>query len=92
VTAKLNEMWAAFEAHKPKPKYADAWATMLKKRTMKAAWAAFVAAPAGSAVKMAAWWAAEAVWGAADAAAAAAWPEADHCAQEAIDAIKEVKP
>ena len=92
MTDKLDEMWQALEAHKPAPRYADAWQRMCRKRTMKAAWAAFVAAPAGSAVKMAAWWAAEAVWGAVDAAAAVAWPEADRYAQQAIDAIKEVKP
>jgi hypothetical protein len=77
MSTKLDEMWAALEAHKPKRGYAKAWATMLKERTCAAAWAAHHAAPAGSA----AWW------------AAAAWATAaDRHAQRAIDAIKGVKP
>ena len=76
---KLDEMWAALEAHKPAPEYAEAWQRMLMERTVASVWAAHYAAPAGSA----AWWAA-AAW------ATAAW--ADQYAQEAIDAIKEVKP
>jgi len=79
--SKLDEMWQALEAHKPKPEYADAWATMLKERTWAAAWAAHHAAPEGSA----AWWAAAAY-------ATAAGAAADRYAQDAIDAIKEVKP
>jgi len=89
VSDKLNEMWAALETHKPTPEYAEAWATMCRERTMKAAEAACRAAPAGSAVRAAAWWAAEAVWGAVDAATA------DRHAQRAIAAIAkatEVKP
>jgi hypothetical protein len=41
---KLNEMWAALEAHKPAPEYSEAWATMLKERTEDAADAARAAA------------------------------------------------
>ncbi len=84
MTTKLDEMWAALEAHKPAPEYADAWATMLKERTYDAAWAAHYAAPEGSA----AWWAA-AAW------ATAAWAEAarvERYAQDAIAKATEVKP
>ncbi len=81
MSAKLAEMWAALEAHKPKPEYAKAWATMCKERTYDAARSACYAAPVGSA----AWWAA-AAWAAATAASA------NYYAQKAIDAIKEVKP
>jgi hypothetical protein len=89
VSDKLTEMWAALEAHKPAPKYAEAWATMLKERTEEKAWAAYRAAPAGSAAEAASW----AAYTAAGAAAAAAVARASDClAQEAIDAIKEVKP
>jgi hypothetical protein len=76
--SKLDEMWAALEAHKPDASYADAWATMCRERTavvMRAA--ARAAEDAGAA-------------GAAGAAWSAAW--AYHFAQRAIDAIKEVKP
>jgi hypothetical protein len=79
-------MWAAFEAHEPKPKYAEAWQRMLKERTQAAVVAVYYATPVGSAAKAAAWWAAEAVWGAVDAATA------DRRAQRAIDALREVKP
>jgi len=79
VSAKLNEMWAAFEAHKPKRGYAKAWRVMCKERTYRAARAAWWAAPVGSAAGAAA--------GAAAIAAAS-----DLYAQQAIDAIKEVKP
>ena len=75
---KLAEMWAALEAHKPKRGYAKAWATMCKERTKEAAQGAYYAAPEGS-VAEAAWSAAEVV-------------EAERYAQQAIDAIKEVKP
>jgi len=95
VTTKLDEMWQALEAHQPKPEYAEAWATMCRERTEWAAWAA-----ARAAARDAAWAAAaEAAEAAALAAAwavagAAAWAvaRADRYAQEAIDAIKEVKP
>jgi hypothetical protein len=96
MTTKLDEMWAALKAHKPAPEYAEAWRVMCRERTTEAAWDAYVAAPAGSAAKAAARaaaWAlktvAEARW-AAEAAARAA--EADDYAQQAINAIKEVKP
>jgi hypothetical protein len=74
-------MWAALEAHKPAPEYAEAWRVMCKERTYDAARSAHYAAPAESA----AWWAA-ASWAAATAASA------NYYAQKAIDAIKEVKP
>jgi hypothetical protein len=79
VTTKLDEMWAALEAHKPAPEYAEAWATMLKERTEEAAWVAYRAAPAGSAAEAATW-------------AAVRAAKADKYAQYAINAIKEVKP
>jgi hypothetical protein len=79
---KQAEMWAAFEAHKPEPAYAEAWATMLKKRTAEAVEAVWDAAPAGPV--------ADAAWDAARAAKDAV--AADRHAQDAIDAIKEVKP
>jgi hypothetical protein len=78
VSDKLNEMWAALEAHKPTPEYAEAWATMLKERT------AVVMRTAARAAEDAG------VAGAAGAAWAAAW--AYHFAQRAINAIEEVKP
>ncbi len=78
MSAKLDEMWAALEAHKPAPEYAEAWATMCKERTKVAIRAAArKAEDAGYA-------------GAAGAAWSAAW--AVRYAQQAIDAIKEVKP
>ncbi len=104
MSAKLDEMWVALEAHKPKPEYADAWQRMLKERTVAAVWAAYDAAPKRAAVKNAVVTAAAAVAWAADAASGSAvrlgdgWFAADaayaaeHYAQEAIDAIKEVKP
>ncbi len=86
MSTKLDEMWAALEAHKPNPEYADAWQRMLKERTVASVWAAYDAAPKRAAVK-------NAVVTVAAAVAWAAVPEAaDHYAQEAIDEIKEVKP
>lgn len=38
---KFKEMWAALEAHEPRPSYAGVWAVMLKERTaesMREAW------------------------------------------------------
>jgi len=78
----IDEMWAAFEAHEPEPAYAEAWATLLKERTYDAARVAYYAAPEGSAAVAAA---------AAAEAAAAAWAT-EHYAQQAIDALREVKP
>ncbi len=84
MSAKLDEMWAALEAHKPKRGYAKAWRVMLKERTAAAIKDVYYAAPAGSAAWKAAW---------AASAVAAAWAaRADEYAQQAIDAIKEVKP
>jgi hypothetical protein len=82
----IDEMWAALEAHKPDASYAEAWATMLKERTEDAAWAAYHAAPEGSAAKAAA---------VAAARAKAAWAKAarvERYAQIAINALREVKP
>ena len=91
MTTKLNEMWAALSAHKPDASYADAWATMCREQTDDAALeAAYEAAPVCSAAERAALWAAWAVKRAARVARAAAW--ADKYAQEAIDALREVKP
>ncbi len=92
MSAKFDEMWAAFEAHKPDASYADAWATMLKERTYEAVEAAYRAAPIKSAAGLAALSA-----GAAMLFAAALWPSslraADRHAQDAINALKrEVKP
>jgi hypothetical protein len=84
VSAKLDEMWAALEAHKPKRSYAKAWRVMLKERTAKAADAACDAAPAGS-VAHAAWYAYSALF-------VAGHRSTDYHAQRAIEAIKEVKP
>jgi len=91
MSTKLDEMWAALEAHKPKRSYAKAWRVMLKKRTYEAARSAYWAAPERSAAEAAAI-AAYTATGEACAAAAAA-EAADDYAQKAIDAIKrEVKP
>jgi len=79
VSAKIDEMWAALEAHKPKRSYAKSWRVMCKERTYDAARVAYYAAPAGSAAEAAALKAMSAV-------------EADEYAQQAINAIKEVKP
>ena len=85
MTTKLDEMWAALEAHKPKRGYAKAWRVMCKERTYEAVEAAYRAAPAGSAAEVAS---RAAAW-----ATGEAWEAAtEHYAQEAIDAIKEVKP
>ena len=82
MNAKLDEMWAALEAHKPAPKYADAWVRMLKERTPAAAFIAYWTAPKGSAA-LAALRAHKALNIAAD---------VDKQAQQAIAAIKEVQP
>jgi len=79
VSDKLNEMWAAFEAHEPDASYADAWQTMCRERTKEAIAAAYDAAPEG----LAAWWAAWAAW------LVVMIPElADRHAQQAIDALR----
>jgi hypothetical protein len=80
----IDEMWAALEAHKPAPEYAEAWATMLRERTYEAVEAAYRAAPIKSAAGLAALSAGAAMLSAAALRLA--------FAQEAIDAIKEVKP
>jgi hypothetical protein len=81
-------MWAAFEAHKPDASYAEAWRVMCKERTEAAIAAAYFAAPKRSAAEVAALDAAAATM----LAEAAFMVLADRHAQEAIDAIKEVKP
>jgi hypothetical protein len=98
VSAKLDEMWAALEAHKPAPEYAEAWHRMCRERTEASVWAAYDAAPKQAAAKDAAVTVAAAVAWEADTASAAhpvdgwiAADAADHYAQEAIDAIKEGK-
>jgi hypothetical protein len=90
---KLDEMWQALEAHKPKRRYAKAWRVMLKKRTTDAATDAVNAAGRAETAAYAAGWAANAAGRAETAADAAA--RADYYAQRAIDAIAkatEVKP
>ena len=86
---KLDEMWTALEAHQPKRGYAKAWATMLKERTYDAARVVYWAAPEESAAAWAARWASWAADAAEEPAGAAA--RADEYAQQAIDAIREVK-
>lgn len=85
MSAKLDEMWAAFEAHKPTPEYADAWQTMCKERTRDAALTAYYAAPAGSAAKEAA---ISAAWAILDAALAEPEPAPDAIAR-AVEAERE---
>ncbi len=80
MTDKQAEMWAALEAHKPAPEYAEAWQAMCRERTRDAMRVVYCVALKGSAA-----------WAAAIAAAEVAWAT-EHYAQEAIDAIKEVKP
>ncbi len=81
---KLDEMWAALEAHKPAPEYADEWRAMCRERTDDAAWAAYCVAPEGSAARAA---------GLAALAASREAAQADRYAQRAIDALKKkVKP
>ena len=75
----IDEMWAAFEAHKPKRGYAKAWRVMLKERTYDAVAKAYEAAPVCSAAERAAWEVLAVVL-------------ADEAAQHAIDALREVKP
>ena len=93
---KLNEMWQALEAHKPKRSYAKAWRVICVERTRdaarSAAWTearALAAEAKWAADEAARALAAEAKW-AAEAAARAA--EADQYAQRAIDALRGVKP
>ncbi|MCA3503053.1 MAG: hypothetical protein IOD05_07375 [Rhodobacter sp.] len=105
MSAKLAEMWAAVEAHKPAPEYADAWMRMLKERTVASVWAAYDAAPKRAAVKnaavtvaAAAAWAADAASGsaarsAAAAAADAAWAAERGEQRKILEQIrKEVQP
>jgi hypothetical protein len=78
-------MWAALEAYQPKAiadGHGDSWRVMCKERTWAATAKAYDATPIGSA----------AAWAALSAAAAAVDTAADRDAQEAIDALREVKP
>jgi hypothetical protein len=86
VSAKLAEMWAALESHKPAPEYAEAWATMLKERTIASVDAVWGWVPKKSAVDDALWH----VWETVD-----ALREVEIFADRAIAAIKRhrrVKP
>jgi hypothetical protein len=83
VSAKLDEMWQAFEAHEPTPAYADAWQTMLKERTIDSVNAVWGWVPKKGAVDDALWH----LWETLD-----VLREAEISADLAIDAIKEVKP
>jgi hypothetical protein len=78
MSTKLDEMWAALEAHKPDASYAEAWRVMCKERMADAA------ADAGRAAESAGFFSAM------SAAYCTAW--AVRYAKSAIDAIKEVKP
>ena len=81
---KGQEMWATFEAYQPTADadgHGESWRVMCKERTRDAALAAYYEAPRGLMAEAAAW----AAWG--------AWAEAaERYAQEAIDALREVKP
>ena len=82
--SKLDEMWAAFEAHKPDASYAEAWATMLKERTLASVDAVWGWVPKKGAVDDALWH----LWETLD-----VLREAEISADLAIDALKrEVKP
>ena len=84
MTDKLIEMWQALEAHEPKPEYADAWATMLKERTIDSVNAVWGWVPKKGAVDDALWH----LWETLD-----VLREAEISADLAIDAIKrEVQP
>ena len=84
MTTKIDEMWAAFEAHKPAPAYADAWQTMLKERTIDSVNAVWGWVPKKGAVDDALWH----LWETLD-----VLREAEISADLAIDALKrEVKP
>ena len=82
--SKLDEMWAALSAHKPAPGYADAWATMLKERTIDSVNAVWGWVPKKGAVDDALWH----LWETLD-----VLREAEISADLAIDALKrKVKP
>jgi hypothetical protein len=82
--SKLDEMWAALEAHKPAPAYADAWATMLKERTIASVDAVWGWVPKKGAVDDAMWH----LWEVVD-----ALREVEISADSVINAIKKrVKP
>ena len=84
MSTKLDEMWAALEAHKPAPEYADAWEKMCRERTLESVDAVWGWVPKKGAVDDALWH----LWETLD-----VLREAEISADLAIDAIKrEVKP
>jgi len=85
VSDKLNEMWQALEAYKPKPKCAEAWQRMCKERTIGAAMMAEGAAMLAEDdnAEVAAYLASNSL---------RSFRDADDWASRAIDAIKEMKP
>lgn len=96
MTDKLNEMWAALEAHKPRPSYAESWATMLKERTPESMREAWRNSPTSSVVRDAMSCAVYAVALVKEMAENTwrkePWDVVNQHAQMAIDALKEVKP
>ena len=83
MTTKLYEMWAALQAHKPEPAYADAWQTMCRERTIDSVKAVWGWVPKKGAVDDALWH----LWETLD-----VLREAEISADLAIDALKGVKP
>ena len=84
MSAKLDEMWAALEAHKPAPEYADAWRVMCKERTIDSVDAVWGWVPKKGAVDDAMWH----LWEVVD-----ALREVEISADSVINAIKKrVKP
>jgi len=85
VTTKLDEMWTALEAYQPQANadgHGESWRVMCRERTTEATRWAYYVAPEGSAAESAAL-----------AAGAATWTtKAEYYAQQAIDALREVKP
>lgn len=81
--SKLDKLWAALEAYEPQPIYAHAWATMLQERTLAAVNAIYKIAPKDSEMETVV---ASTLW------AISSDMLVDRYAQQAIDAIKEVKP
>jgi hypothetical protein len=86
VSTKLDEMWAALEAHQSQADedgHGNSWRVMCRERTQATGWAAWRATPVGSAARAALL----------ATAAVEAQAATDRYAKEAIDAIKrEVKP
>jgi hypothetical protein len=55
VSAKLDKMWQALEAHKPAPEYAEAWRVMCRERTLASVDAVWGWVPKKGAVDDALW-------------------------------------